>query len=85
MKRNELVPLLTRSAAAGAAKALALCGNQPKSVSKSQAYRLYGRSDVDRWLVEGLIHAVKNRIDKAALERIASRSNRSTYLPVAER
>jgi hypothetical protein len=85
MKRNELVPLLTRSAAAGAAKALALCGNQPKAVSKSQAYRLYGRSDVDRWLAEGLIHAVKNRIDKAALERIASRSNRNTYLPVAER
>ena len=85
MKRNELVSLFTRSAAAGAAKALALCGNQPKAVSKSQAYRAYGRSDVDRWLAEGLINAVKNRIDRAALERIASRSNRITYLPVAER
>ena len=85
MKRNELVLLFTRSAAAGAAKALAKCGNQPKAVSKSQAYRVYGRSDVDRWLAEGLIHAVKNRIDKAALERVACRSNRITYLPVAER
>jgi len=85
MKRNELVLLFTRSVATGAAKALANCGNQPKAVSKSQAYRVYGRSDVDRWLAEGLIHAVKNRIDKAALERIASRSNRITYLPVAER
>jgi len=86
MERSELTQLLTRTAAAGATKALALCENQPDTITKSQAYRLYGRSDVDRWLVEGLlIPTKKNRLDKAALMRIASQSNRRTYLPVAAR
>lgn len=85
MELKELAPLLTRSVAAGAAKALAHCGELPKAISKSQAYRVYGRSDVDRWLAEGLIQTIKNRIDKVVLERIASGSNRTTYLPTAER
>jgi len=86
MERSELHQLLTRTAAAGAHQALALCENQPNAISKSQAYRLYGRSDVDRWLHEGLLMpTLKNRLDKAALMRIASQSNRTTYLPVAAR
>lgn len=85
MKRKELVFLLTRSATAGAQKALASRGAQPQAISKSQAYRAYGRSDVDRWLAEGLLTLSKNRLDKAALTRIANQSNRTTYLPVAER
>ena len=86
MERSELTFLLTRTAAAGAKNALAQCDHQPDAITKSQAYRLYGRSDIDRWLNEGLlIPTTKNRLDKAALARIAARSNRSTYLPVAER
>ena len=86
MERSELTFLLTRTTAAGAKNALALCENQPDAITKSQAYRLYGRSDVDRWLREGLlVPTTKNRLDKAALARIAARSNRTTYLPVAER
>jgi len=85
MERDELTQLLSRTIAAGAAKALTLCAAQPESISKSQAYRLYGRSDIDRWLAEGLLTLSKNRLDKAALAQIAARSNRFTYLPVAER
>jgi hypothetical protein len=86
MERSELTFLLTRTAAAGATKALALCDHQPDAITKSQAYRLYGRSDVDRWLSEKLlIPNTKNRLNKAALARIAAKSNRTTYLPVAER
>ena len=86
MERSELITLLTRTAATGATNALALCGKQPDAITKSQAYRLYGRSDVDRWLNAGLLKLnKKNRLDKAALARIASQSNRNTYLPVAER
>ena len=86
MERRQLILLLTRTAAAGAQKALANCEGQPQAITKSQAYRLYGRSDVDRWLQEGLlVSTTKNRLDKAALARIAARSNRTTYLPVAER
>jgi len=85
MERKELSLLLTRISAAGAAKALALCGNQPNSVSKSQAYRLYGRSIVDRWLREGLIHFTNKHVERAKLKQVAAASNRITYLPVAER
>ena len=61
-------------------------------VTKAQAYRLYGRSVVDRWIAEGLLkpvqrdkHSRKSVLDRAALHRIASKSNRATYLPVVER
>lgn len=86
MERSELIFLLTRTAAAGAKQALARCDKQPDAITKSQAYRLYGRSDIDRWLSEGLIAPnTKNRLDQVALAQIAARSNRITYLPVAER
>jgi len=86
MERSEFTQLLTRTTAAGAKNALALCDHQPDAITKSQAYRLYGRSDVDRWLSEKLLIPTKsNRLDKVALARIAAQSNRITYLPVAER
>jgi len=85
MERSELTHLLTRTAAAGATNALALCDHQPDAITKSQAYRLYGRSDVDRWLSEGLLHLTKKHFDRAELQRVAACSNRITYLPVAER
>jgi len=85
MERDELILLLTRSVLAGAQKALALCGTQPQAIIRSQACRVYGRSNIDRWLAEGLLVITKNRLDKAVLERIAQQSNRHTYLPVAER
>ena len=40
---------------------------------------------IDRWLAEGLLIPTNNRLDKAALERTAHRSNRISYLPVAAR
>lgn len=85
MERNELTRLLSRTIAAGATKALTLCDPQPQVISKSLAYRKYGRSNIDRWLAEGLLILTRNRLDKAALAQIAARSNRITYLPVAER
>jgi len=59
-------------------------------VTKARAYRMYGRSVVDRWIAEGLLKPVqrdkrKSVLDRAALHRIASKSNRATYLPVVER
>jgi len=84
MERKQLALFFSQSAAASTQKVLRQCGTLPASFTKQQAYRLYGRSDIDRWIAEGLILS-KERIDRAALERIASRSNRITYLPVAER
>ena len=60
-------------------------------MTKSQAYRLYGRGNVERWLKEGLIglipHSKKSKkiLDRKQLETVAESSNRNTYLPVAER
>ena len=56
-----------------------------QSYSKTQAYQLYGRSTVDRWISEGLIKVNRKKIDRAKLEAVAAASNRRTYLPVADR
>ena len=73
-------------------KTLSESGSQQERITKAEAYRLYGRSQVDRWIAEGLLKPVRERkyisksgIDRAKLEQIAAASNRITYLPVAER
>jgi len=53
--------------------------------TKAEAYRMYGRSIIDRWISEGLVTVIDKRISRKQLERLAARSNRQTYLPVAER
>ena len=92
MKLNELSSLLKMAVTAGTDKALA--GNCQLSyrVTKSEAYRLYGRNNVDRWLIEGLIDLTsvsssisKRTLDRQQLESVAESCNRVTYLPVAER
>jgi len=85
MKINELTTILKIAAKAGAEKALAGSGALPDGISKAEAYRLYGRGNVDRWLLEGLIQVSNATIDRVKLERVAAASNRRTYLPVTER
>jgi hypothetical protein len=87
MELKELSLLFQCSIQDGAGKALAESKVLPKTITKSQAYRLYGRSDVDRWLAEGLItsDSICKKINRTKLERVAASSNRTTYLPVAER
>jgi hypothetical protein len=92
MDHKELSLLLTTAAAASTARVLADGRGTGRHISKAQAYRLYGRSYVDRWMAEGLIASIpqtgktsKNCIDTAIIEQVAARSNRNTYLPVAER
>jgi aspartate carbamoyltransferase regulatory subunit len=55
------------------------------TINKAQAYRLYGRSIVDRWVNEGLITLNGRKIDKAQIEKISASCNRGTYLTVRER
>jgi hypothetical protein len=61
-------------------------------LSKSEAYKIYGRGIIDRWLAEGLIKMQKDgnasskfRIDRMQLEIVSKASNRRSYLPVNER
>lgn len=80
-----MASLLRLTADEGAEKALLALGQLPDAISKSQAYRTYGRSNVDRWLTEGLLKLSNQKLSRANLEAIAAASNRVTYLPVAER
>src|SRR3546814_7361544 len=68
-----------------------ICSQQPL-ITKSEAFRRHGRTDVERWIQEGLVKPVilggkarKKFIDSRKLEVVAKSSNRITYLPVAER
>jgi len=76
----------------GTDEALYAANALPDTLTKAQAYGIYGRSNVDRWIQEGLIHPVKKQnssskkfIDRLKLEAVARASNRTTYLPVADR
>jgi hypothetical protein len=88
MKQFDLSHLLNNAVLTGTEKVI--CQNKilPGHYTKAQAYRLHGRSNVDRWIGEGLIKAAENSrkcIDRKKLEHVACTSNRVTYLPVAER
>ena len=85
MKLNEITVLLKQATAESAGKALKVAGIVKNSYSKSEAYKLYGRLNVDRWLTENLLQITEKKIDRVKLEAIAASSNRRTYLPVANR
>ena len=92
MKLKELSSLLKMAVTSGADKALLATCHLKDRLTKAEAYRHYGRNNVDRWLSEGLISFTsvnpsisKKTIDRKKLESIAESSNRVTYLPVAER
>lgn len=85
MKLTELINLLNNATAEGAGTVLSASGIMQDQLSKSDAYKIYGRSNVDRWLSENLIKISNRRINRLMLEAIAASSNRVTYLPVAER
>lgn len=88
----ELARILLESVTDGTAKVLSENAIQPERISKAEAYRLYGRSQVDRWIAEGLVSFTKSKstnpssgIDRLKLEAVSAASNRGTYQPVADR
>ena len=85
MKLKELTTLLKKVSEDGANQAFSKTGQLQEELSKAEAYRHYGRCNVDRWLLEGLVKISNKSIDRTKLESIAESSNRITYLPVAER
>ncbi|MDL2230336.1 hypothetical protein LJB87_00925 [Alistipes sp. OttesenSCG-928-L06] len=72
--------------AAGYAKAKADCGELEPYISLKQAYKMYKRATVDRWIDEGLIAVIKDgpnnskcRIDREAIALVAAASNRESW------
>lgn len=84
MEINEITYLLKNAASAGAGRHLAE-NAIPQSINKANAYRLYGRTNVDRWIAESLIQPNGKLVDSEQLAKIANACNRITYLPVQER
>jgi hypothetical protein len=85
MKLKELIIVLRIASEQSAGLVLIAKATLKDNFSKSQAYKIYGRSNVDRWIGEGLISLSGTKISRVKLEAIAASSNRVTYLPVAER
>lgn len=69
-----------------AQKVLVATGNLKPFLTQIQAYKMYGRGTVDRWIKEGLITPIKDgaatsrvRIDRLQIEAVARTSNRASY------
>ena len=88
---SQLQRLLESASEIGAKRALAEAGLIKPYLKKSEAYRMYGKANVERWLREGLLKPRKDgrasaswRLERAELESIAKASNRASYLTVQE-
>ena len=82
----ELRNLLADAAELGATRALIHVGQLRPFLSQSEAYKIYGRKLIERWIKEGLIKAEKDgarnsgvRLDRLRLEVLAKSSNRASY------
>lgn len=86
--RNALID----AAELGAQKALVEMGQLKPYLKKREAYRMYGESVVNRWIMEGLITPIKDgtrnasvRIDRIQLETVSKACNRASYISTEER
>lgn len=89
---TELRALLIDAREIAANNALSGAGLLKPFLNKSEAFKSYGRSDVERWLKEGLLHPVRNssgkvkwRFNRTELDSVARASNRHTFLKTEER
>lgn len=78
--------LLQDAAALGSESTLVELGILKAHLSQSEAFRTYGRANVERWIKEGLIepikdgpHSAKVRLDRVKLKAIANTANRAFY------
>ena len=88
----ELKSMLMGAASQGALKALISIGAISPTLSKREAYRVYGEGVVKRWIEEGLLTVRKDgnntskcRISRLEIEALSIANNRISYLTTAER
>jgi len=89
---NHLNKMLTDAAELGARRIAKELGISKPFMSQNEAWKIYGRRTIERWIEEGLITPQKDgnatskiRLDRMELETLSKSSNRHTYLTVAER
>lgn len=85
MRFQEFITLVKRASKEGANLALSQAVQLQEQLNKTEAYRRYGRSNIDHWLCKGLLISHSNRIDRIKLEALAASSNRIPYLQIADR
>jgi hypothetical protein len=84
--------MLSEAAELGATRALAQAGVIKPLVTKAEAYRIYGRANVESWVRAGLIPIHKDgdfntkvRLERIQLEVIAKSNNWKAYIPKEDR
>lgn len=89
---RDLHIILSEAVELGVIKALTETGQLKPFLNKKQAYDKYGRTNVDRWIAEGLVKRYRDggssasfRYDRVQLETVARSCNWSTYLTTDER
>jgi hypothetical protein len=84
--------MLSEAAELGATRALAQAGVIKPFLTQAEAFRLYGRGNVESWVTAGLILSKKDgdfntkvRLDRIQLEVIAKSNNWKAYVPKEDR
>jgi len=84
---HQLGMLLQDAAEMGAKSALAKTGKIKPYLNKSQAFQLFGRKNIERWISQGLIiprkdgsHSASWRIDRIEVEAISKSLNAMMHL-----
>jgi len=83
--RNALID----AAEAGARKALIDVGVISPTMNMTEAYRIFGRRNVDKWVRMGLVHKIKDgdknhavRIDRMEITGVAKVSQREAFYQI---
>ena len=87
----QLKELLVDAAEIAASKAMENLGSLPPFISKAEAYRMYGRKQVDRWIAEGILKQYKDgnntskiRISRQNIMAVAKASNRINNISIQQ-
>lgn len=83
---RDILVQMQASYEAGFRKCAETLGLLKPYISLREAYKIYGRATVDRWIEEGLVHVIKDgtntskcRIKRDEIELVASISNRASW------
>lgn len=87
MEQHQLTRIADAAAELGAIQALILAGRLKPYLKKSEAFRLYGRKHVERWIADGSItprkdgnHSAAWRIDRMEIAALAAAIQLLSYL-----
>lgn len=87
LTEHQLGMLLRDAAEMGAKLALARTGKVKPYLNKSEAYRFYGRKNIERWIDQGLVtprkdgnHSATWRIDRIEAEAIRKSLDALLYI-----